>query len=134
MLYVDIFSEPSNISGALGMLDYYQDKIDDFILLPNFFRIIPSLHWAALNFRCPIIGKDYPLYTRSSQRALNIKMKPMSIKWVSYQRLVLDRYKECIVIFEAVDHRISPVSSPELDHDALYKLTQEVFGDECNSI
>ena len=134
MLYVDIFSEPSNISGALGMLDYYQDKVDDFILLPDFFRIIPSLHWAALNFRCPTIGKDYPLYTRSSQRALNIKMKPMFIKWVSYQRLVLDRYKEYIVIFEVVDNRISPVSSPELDHDALYKLTQEVFGNEHNGI
>ena len=122
MLYVDIFPEPS-IKGALRMLDQYRDEISDFIMLPDFYRIIPSLHWAALNFENPVIGQQYRLYCQSGTRAMNIEMKPVSVIWKDKTTFVVTGID---AKFEVVGMKVYP-SSKELSKDRLLELTAQLF-------
>ena len=123
MLYVDIFPEP-NIKGALNMLRTYRDEIDNFIMLPGNLRIVPCLTWATLNFGNPTIGKDYYLYTKEGKRALNIKLKPLSISWQNRETIILDGYD---VRLDIVASKICP-SSSELNVERLHELLLGLFG------
>ena len=122
MLYVDIFPEPG-IKGALRMLEQYRDEITDFIMLPDSLRIIPDLHWAALNFENPAIGQEYKLYCHGGSRALNIEMCPVSVVWTSKTSM---RVTGVNARFEVVGQKIYP-SSGELDKSRLLDLTTHLF-------
>ena len=122
MLYVDIFPEPS-IKGALRMLDQYRDEITDFIMLPNSLRIIPSLHWAALNFENPVIGQQYGLYCSDGSRAMRIDMKSMDAVWKDKTTLTITGVD---AIFEVVGQKIYP-SSSKFNKERLLNLTTRLF-------
>lgn len=122
MLYIDIFPEPG-IKGALRMLEQYRDEITDFIMLPDSLRIIPDLHWAALNFENPTVGQEYKLYCHDGSRALNIEMCPVSVIWTSKTSM---RVTGVNARFEVVGQKIYP-SSGELDKSRLLDLTTHLF-------
>ena len=119
MLYVDIFPEPS-IKGALSMLNTYRDDIDDFIMLPDSLRIVPSLRWAILNFENPKILQHYELYVKNGKRAKG-ELKALSMYWKSRGVPMLADYN---IKFEVVDRKIC-ASSPE----TLKGISQDIFDD-----
>ena len=100
-----------------------RDEISDFIMLPDFYRIIPSLHWAALNFENPVIGQQYRLYCQSGTRAMNIEMKPVSVIWKDKTTFVVTGID---AKFEVVGMKVYP-SSKELSKDRLLELTAQLF-------
>ncbi len=122
MFYVDIFPEPS-IKSALRMLDQYRDEITDFIMLPDSLRIIPSLHWAALNFENPVIGRQYGLYCSDGVRAMRINMKSVDAIWKDKTTLTITGVD---AIFEVVGQKIYP-SSSKFNKERLLVLTTRLF-------
>jgi len=122
MLYVDIFPEPS-IKGALNMLRQYRDEIDDFIIFPDSFRIIPSLHWAALNFENPTIGKKYGLYQNDGTRMKNMKSLAVFVFWENNTTIAITGID---VRFEIINQKIYP-SSRILNKESLLELTTQLF-------
>ena len=119
MLYVDIFPEPS-IKGALRMLEQYRDEITYFIMLPDSLRIIPDLHWAALNFENPVIGQQYRLYRSDGSRAMRVDTDAV---WKDKTTLTITGVD---AIFKVVGQKIYP-SSSKFNEERLLDLTTRLF-------